>query len=123
MPAALCVHELLFPHAVTQFQHVSTLALTVKEQELYTLENEELLYRLYHQETVHLFPSKTIAFKCNCSKERCLTSLASIAPEEIQEILKEQGTIDMHCEYCGSDYHLDDNDVQILLTGQDNTEH
>ncbi|MFT6985729.1 MAG: molecular chaperone Hsp33 [Psychromonas sp.] len=99
-----------------QFQHVSALASTVKEDELYTLENNELLHRLYHQETVRLFDPTPITFKCSCSKERCLSSLASIAPEEILDMLKENGAIDMHCEYCATDYHFEVDDLKILLT-------
>ncbi|MGB5444493.1 MAG: Hsp33 family molecular chaperone HslO, partial [Psychromonas sp.] len=100
-----------------EFQHVSALASTVKEDELYTLTNDELLYRLYHQEKVRLFEAQPISFKCSCSKDRCLASLAAITPEEILEMLKEQGSIEMHCEYCGSDYHFEKDDLQILLNG------
>lgn len=106
-----------------QFQHVTTLAATVKEEELYTLPNDQLLYRLYHQETVHLFTEKAITFKCSCSRERCLSSLSSISTEELQDILKEQGAIDMHCEYCGRDYHFKEDDLQILLADQNKTKH
>jgi len=106
-----------------QFQHVSALASTVKEEELYTLENEELLHRLYHQETVRLFDATPITFKCSCSQERCLSSLASIAPEEILEMLKEKGAIDMRCEYCATDYHFEVDDLKILLTDPHNTQH
>ena len=105
------------------FLHVSALASTVKADELYTLSNEDLLFRLYHQEKVRLFEAQTISFKCSCSKERCLTSLASMTAEEIQEILEERGSIDMHCEYCASDYHFEENDLQILLSNQHNTQH
>ncbi|WP_354623155.1 Hsp33 family molecular chaperone HslO [Psychromonas sp. MME2] len=106
-----------------QFQHVTTLAATITAEELFNLNNEALLYRLYHEEKVRLFEPDSISFKCNCSQERCLSSLASIAPEEIREMLHENGAIDMHCEYCGSDYHFELNDLQILLNDQHNTEH
>jgi len=105
------------------FQHVSALASTVKEEELYTLANDELLYRLYHQEKVRLFETQPIRFQCSCSKERCLTSLASITAEEILEMLNEQGSIDMHCEYCASDYHFEKDDLQILLNDEHGMQH
>ncbi len=116
LPAVAESHE-------EEFQHVSALASTVKEDELYTLANDELLYRLYHQETVRLFEAAAISFKCSCSKERCLSSLASIAPEEILDLLNENGAIDMHCEYCASDYHFEVDDLQILLNDEHNTQH
>ncbi len=106
-----------------EFQHVSALASTVKEEELYSLAKDELLYRLYHQEKVRLFEAQPISFKCSCSKERCLSSLASITPEEIMEMLEEQGSIEMHCEYCGSDYHFEKDDLQILLNGDHSPKH
>ncbi|MFT5558048.1 MAG: molecular chaperone Hsp33 [Psychromonas sp.] len=105
------------------FQHVSALASTVKEEELYTLANDELLYRLYHQEKVRLFEVQPIRFQCSCSEERCLTSLASITADEILEMLNEQGSIDMHCEYCASNYHFERDDLQILLNDEHGVQH
>lgn len=105
------------------FQHVCALAKTVKEQELYELTQEDVLFRLYHQETVRLFEKQSISFKCSCSKERCLSSLASIAPAEILKIINEQGAIEMHCEYCANDYHFEINDLQILLGDTHNQHH
>lgn len=105
------------------FQHVCALAQTVKKEELFDLSQEDLLFRLYHQETVRLFEKQEINFNCSCSKERCLASLASIAPEEIMEILNENGAIEMHCEYCANDYRFEVNDLQILLGDTHNQQH
>lgn len=101
------------------FEHVCALASTIKEQEIYSLKSDELLFRLYHQEEVRLFEPQTITFKCGCSKERCLSSLASLDPAEIKSILKEQPSIDMRCEYCASTYSFKEQDLQILLTEPD----
>jgi molecular chaperone Hsp33 len=97
------------------FQYVSGLASTVKEDELYTLSSEDLLYRLYHTEKVRLFAVQSITYKCSCSKARCLSSLASISAKEILSLLNDHGSIDMHCEYCGSDYRFTKKDLHILL--------
>jgi len=105
------------------FQHVCALAQTVKAEELFELTQEDLLFRLYHQETVRLFEKQDIAFKCSCSKDRCLSSLASIAPNEILDILNESGVIEMHCEYCATDYRFEINDLQILLGDEHNQQH
>ncbi len=105
------------------FHHVCALASTLKQEELFSLNSDDVLYRLYHQEKVRLFEAQTISFKCSCSKERCISSLASIAPEEIMEILNERGAIDMHCEYCATDYHFEVNDLQLLLADEHNTQH
>lgn len=109
LPASSDTHE-------QDFAHVCALACTLKAEEIYTLDNDELLFRLYHQEQVHLFEIQPISFNCGCSQERCLSSLALIEPAEIKEILDEKGSIDMHCEYCASDYSFKENDLQILLS-------
>jgi len=105
------------------FQHVCALAQTVKEEEIYELAQEDLLFRLYHEETVRLFEKQPITFKCSCSQERCLSSLASIEPDEILEILDERGAIEMHCEYCAKDYRFEVDDLQILLTDTHKQQH
>jgi molecular chaperone Hsp33 len=116
LPATSDTHE-------EDFQHVSALAQTVKAEELYELTQEDLLFRLYHQDALRLFEKKSITFKCSCSKERCLSSLASIAPEEIMDIINESGAIEMHCEYCASDYRFEVSDLQILLGDEHNQQH
>lgn len=98
------------------FEHVCALASTIKEQEIYSLNSDELLFRLYHQEKVRLFEKQDITFKCGCSKERCLSSLASLDVNEIKAILTEQPSIDMRCEYCATTYSFKEGDLQILLT-------
>ncbi len=105
------------------FQHVCALAHTVKATELYELTHDELLFRLYHQDKVRLFDEQSIIYQCSCSKERCISSLASIQPKEILEILKEESVIEMHCEYCAKDYRFDINDLQILLTDTNEQQH
>jgi molecular chaperone Hsp33 len=109
LPASSESHE-------EDFAHVCALAGTIKAQEIFTLQNDELLYRLYHQEQVRLFDPQPIKFECGCSEERCLSSLASIPEEELKEILEEQQSIDMRCEYCATTYSFKESDLQILLT-------
>ncbi|HDR1027055.1 Hsp33 family molecular chaperone HslO [Pasteurella multocida] len=87
------------------FEHLATLAATVKEEELFGLTAEELLYRLYHEEHVEIFPSQPISFFCGCSQERSGAALLLISDEELDEVLAEHnGTIDMQCECCGTHY-------------------
>lgn len=87
------------------FEHLATLTATVKEEELFTLSAEQLLYRLYHEETVEIFPAQTLHFHCGCSQQRSGAALLLLPEQEIEEILAEhQGTIDMQCECCGTHY-------------------
>ena len=44
------------------FEHLTTLVATVKDDELFGLPAEELLYRLYHEEVVEVFEPQTVFF-------------------------------------------------------------
>ena len=92
------------------FEHLTTLTDTITEQELYTLPAEQLLHRLYHEETVHIYPPQAVTFVCGCSRERTLEALASVPVEQIKEILEADGEIVMTCDYCLTEYHFAESD-------------
>lgn len=97
------------------FEHLTTLAATVKDEELFGLPAEELLYRLYHEETVELYPPQSVSFFCGCSAERSGAALLLISDEEIDEILAEhKGSIDMQCECCGTHYFFNKEAIENL---------
>lgn len=95
--------------------HLHILAETAKADELFGLTAEELLYRLYHEETVELFPAQPVQFFCGCSQERSGAALLLLDDAEVDEILKEHnGSIDMQCECCGTHYLFDRDAINRL---------
>ncbi|KLV07781.1 molecular chaperone Hsp33 [Photobacterium aquae] len=102
------------------FEHLEQLTETVKNDELFSLEAEDVLYRLYHQETVKLFDPQEVVFQCGCSRERSASAIASIERTEIEHILAEEGKISLHCDYCGSSYDFDSVDVAALFENATN---
>ena len=98
-----------------EFDHLSKLTDTIKDEELFTLPAEEILYRLYHEEEVRLFAPQPIQFRCTCSRERSEQALLQIGKVEVDGLIHEQGSIDMHCDYCGAHYRFDAIDAQALF--------
>lgn len=98
-----------------EFDHLSKLTDTIKDEELFTLPAEEILYRLYHEEEVRLFAPQAIQFRCTCSRERCEQALLQVGQAEVEAMIHEQGQIDMHCDYCGTHYQFDAIDAQALF--------
>lgn len=97
------------------FEHLVTLASTIKEKELFGLTAEELLYRLFHEETVEIYPAQQTEFKCGCSRERSGAAIILLPDDEIAEMLAEkQGVIDIQCECCGTQYFFDQNAIDKL---------
>lgn len=89
-------------------EHLATLTATAKSEELFGLSAEEMLFRLYHEEEVEIYPPQLTEFKCGCSRERSGAAMLLLPDEEIAEMLAEkQGNIDMQCECCGTQYFFD----------------
>lgn len=92
---------------IVDFEHLCQLTNTIKAGEIFTLDAETLLYRLYHQEKVQLFEPQNVTYKCGCSEDKCLSAIAQIEPSELKSILKEQGHMSMTCDYCMTTYLFD----------------
>ncbi|MBU02077.1 MAG: redox-regulated molecular chaperone Hsp33 [Halieaceae bacterium] len=89
-----------------QWNTLCILTETLQPAELMGLTSEELLFKLYHEETVTLYPAAPILFKCRCSRERSADAIALLPEAEREEIIAEQGDITMTCELCGETYRF-----------------
>ncbi|MFL7863971.1 Hsp33 family molecular chaperone HslO [Vibrio cincinnatiensis] len=100
------------------FEHLEQLTNTVKDEELFSLAANELLYRLYNQEKVQLFTPQAVEFKCGCSRDRSASAIIAIDKEQINTILAEEGVVALHCDYCGTTYSFDSAQVAELFENQ-----
>ena len=100
----------------SDFEHLSQLTNTIKQEEIFELDAEQLLYRLYHQEEVRLFEPQNVSFVCGCSAEKCLTAISQIEPSEIKSIIEEQGNVSMTCDYCLTTYAFDEQQLASYIT-------
>jgi molecular chaperone Hsp33 len=98
------------------FEHLEQLTDTVKDEELFGLEANELLYRLYNQDKVRLYEPQPVSFLCGCSRERSGAAIISVEKAEIYDILAEEGSVSLHCDYCGTTYTFDESEVAELYT-------
>lgn len=95
---------------------VTQLAATVKNEELLAVDPEQLLYRLFHEESVELFPTTELRFQCTCSRDRSANALVSLGIEELREIAAEHGgTISVDCQFCHQIYDFDQVDIEQLF--------
>lgn len=103
------------------WDRLTHLASTVKEDELLGLETGELLHRLYHEEEVRLYDTKVMQFGCSCSRQRTLDAVMSLGSEEIRELLIEQGSVKVDCQFCAEKYEFTEDDLIDLLGDQAKT--
>ena len=98
------------------FEHVTALTQTIKFEEAFELEHQELLYRLFHQDEVSIYPEKAIRFQCSCSRERNMDALTTIEPSELMDIIEQQGEIEMVCDFCSNAETFNRQQILDLLT-------
>ena len=103
------------------WERIEILAGTVTEQELLELDCGNLLYRLFNEEKVRLFDAEPVEFKCTCSRSRVERTLRALGEEELKDILQEQDTIEVDCEFCSQHYVFDRVDVETLLSQENVT--
>lgn len=101
------------------WNRVTRLGETVTDRELIDLPAGEVMHRLFHEEDVRVFESQAVSFRCSCSRERVANMLRSLGPEEVHDVLEEQGAVEVACEFCNQRYDFDRVDVEQLFAGAD----
>lgn len=91
------------------------LADTLKSQELLQEPALTLLRRLYHEEDLRVLEEQEVTFHCSCSRHSVAQMLRLLGPEEVQDILKERGSIEVFCEFCNQRYEFDKIDVELMF--------
>ncbi len=100
------------------WEHLTTLADTLKAEELLSLDNSTLLHRLYHQEEVRLFDLNPVQFQCSCSRERSANALINLGEADALQLAAEHGgQIDIDCQFCNQRYSFDPADIRQLFNG------
>jgi molecular chaperone Hsp33 len=82
---------------------------TLSEDELIdpTIPPETLLYRLFHEDGVRLFPAKALTAFCRCSEDKVAGMLRSFPKADIDAMMEPDGKIHVTCEYCSRAYALE----------------
>jgi len=98
------------------YNRIATLAASLKRDELLELDVDTILRRLFWEEKVLRFTPETPRFACTCSRERVCGMIRSLGREEAEDIVAEQGQIEVGCDFCGLQYRFDAVDVEQLFT-------
>jgi len=86
------------------WNRISLLGATVKAEELCGLAAPTILRRLFPHDDVRLFGGRTLRFQCSCSPQRVAGMLRSLGQNEVNDIISEQGKVEVTCEFCGQKY-------------------
>ena len=98
------------------YKRIAMLAATLTGEELLTLSPEQVLHRLFWQETLRVFEPMTPRFACRCSRARVANMLRGLGADEVGSLIKERGEAEVGCDFCGRVYHFDAVDAAELFT-------
>ncbi|TCQ29394.1 Hsp33 family molecular chaperone [Rhizobium sp. PP-CC-3G-465] len=76
-----------------------------------TVGTERLLFRLFHERGVRVYPPQAVYDQCACSREKLRDVLASFSQEEIESTV-EDGVISVTCEFCSTTYTFEATEVR-----------
>lgn len=97
---------------------IEALAATVKPTELLSLPADELLLRLFGDETVRLFAARPVAHNCPEDWDKVRSMLLSLGREEVYAALHEQGEVLIKDDICNREYRFDAQAIDELFAGQ-----
>lgn len=76
---------------------------------------EELLERGFAEHDMRLFRGAPVQFECRCSQARVSGLLRGLGAEEVKDILHEQGSVTVTCEFCHRPYRFGPADIEALF--------
>jgi molecular chaperone Hsp33 len=97
------------------FNRIAHLSATLTREELLTLDADTVLRRLFWEEDLRRFEPHEPRFACTCSRERVAQMLRNLGQGEVDDIVAEQGRVEIGCEFCGAQYHFDAVDARELF--------
>jgi molecular chaperone Hsp33 len=99
------------------WRRIGLLAATLTPEELLRQPCEVILRRLFHEDDLRLFEGSPVFFRCVCSRDRVAGILRSLGEEEVDGIVREQGDVEVRCEFCNRAYTFDRVDAARLFAG------
>ncbi len=97
------------------WERTRLLAATVEDHELIDplVTPERLLYRLFHEEGVRVYPDKPLAVHCTCSRDRLGKLLQQLGESDQTDLREPDGMIHATCEYCTAVYRYTPDELAI----------
>lgn len=75
----------------------------------------DLIGKLFNEDDVRVYEGKAVVFNCRCSQQRAEEVLRMLGADDIAAALKEQGQLEVTCEYCGRMRRFDAVDASRLF--------
>jgi molecular chaperone Hsp33 len=76
---------------------------------------QSVLEERFGERDLRVFKGSPVEFSCRCSQARVAGLLRSLGADEVRDVLREQGTVQVTCEFCQRPYSFDAFQVEQLF--------
>lgn len=97
------------------WSRVNILADTLQAEEALALDPQRLLHNLFHEDELQLYEPVDLHFECTCSRDKVERTLITFGEEDLENLLEQEGSIKVDCEFCNQQYRFDHADVARLF--------
>lgn len=106
--------------AEQHFERIQALLTTLEADEALTIDAQQILTRLFHDESCRLFESHAVEFGCVCSAEKSLDAVKSLGQEDVNALIDEQHeqgneNLVIDCHFCFQRYEYNFEQVRGLF--------
>lgn len=67
---------------------------------------DQLLVRLFHEETPRVFDAQSVKFGCTCSAAKVVQTMSMYSSKDVGHMTTDNGTVTADCQFCGAHYEL-----------------
>jgi molecular chaperone Hsp33 len=68
---------------------------------------EQLLTRLFHEETPRVWAPQPVGFGCTCEPDKVVMALHQYSAKDIRTMTDDRGMVTADCQFCGKHYEFD----------------
>lgn len=91
-------------HDADGWERLLALGHTVTGSEILSIALDDMTHRLFWEENPAQLAERTVQFECTCSRLKVGRMLLRLGKHEVEEALKEQKQLCVHCDFCNSAY-------------------
>lgn len=88
---------------------------SIQPDELLNASLQQTLAGRFGQQDLRVFKGAPVEFACRCSEERVAGVLKTLGAEEVRDVLREQGAVEVTCEFCQRPFRFDAFAVEKLF--------
>lgn len=79
------------------------------------IENDNEVIAKFYLDNFEKLSTTEFVFKCDCSQDRIDRAIMALGKQEAESIIKEQGKIEVKCEFCQTNYSFDEIELKRLF--------